>query len=97
MATVIGRGQAGVNTGSVEARIAAMNADELNGPVSAVLANVFSYMLHQDGFQGFAEVEFVKGALRPELELEPQLWSITFRCITGSRRMVLLSSAGLAS
>jgi hypothetical protein len=73
MATVIGRGASGVNTGSVEARIAAMNADELNAPVSAILSNVFSFMLHQGGYQGFAEVVFVKGELRPELELEPQL------------------------
>ncbi|MGO7308747.1 hypothetical protein ACCS91_33370 [Rhizobium ruizarguesonis] len=73
MATVIGRGASGVNTSSVEARIAAMNADELNAPVSAILSNVFSFMLHQDGYQGFAEVTFVKGEMRPELELEPQL------------------------
>lgn len=73
MATVIGRGQAGVNTGSVEARIAAMNADELNIPIAAVLSNVFSFMMHQTGYQGFAEVTFKKAELRPELELEPQL------------------------
>ncbi|WP_454287249.1 hypothetical protein [Rhizobium arsenicireducens] len=73
MATVIGRGASGVNTGSVEARIAAMNADELNAPVSAILSNVFSFMLHQDGYQGFAEVSFARGEMRPELELEPQL------------------------
>lgn len=73
MATVIGRGASGVNTSSVEARIAAMNADELNAPVSAILSNVFSFMLHQDGYQGFVEVTFAKGELRPELELEPQL------------------------
>lgn len=82
MATVIGRGQAGVNTGSVEARIAAMNADELNVPVAAVLSNVFSFMIHQDGYQGFAEVTFVKGELRPELELEPQLTMKQSRLLT---------------
>lgn len=73
MSTVIGRGSAGVNTSSVEARIASMNADELNVPVAAVLSNIFSFMVHQDGFQGFAEVTFAKGEMRPELELEPQL------------------------
>jgi hypothetical protein len=82
MATVIGRGQAGVNTGSVEARIAAMNADELNTPVAAVLSNIFSFMIHQDGYQGFAEVIFVKGELRPELELEPQLTMRQSRLLT---------------
>jgi hypothetical protein len=82
MATVIGRGASGVNTGSVEARLASMYADELNGPVAAILANVFSFMIHQDGFQGFAEVEFVKGELRPELELEPQLTMRQSRLLT---------------
>lgn len=82
MATVIGRGQAGVNTGSVEARIAAMNADELNVPVAAVLSNIFSFMIHQAGYQGFAEVNFVKGELRPELELEPQLTMRQSRLLT---------------
>lgn len=73
MATVIGRGASGVNTGSVEARIAAMNADELNEPVAEILQNVFSFILHQAGFQGFAEVKFRKAELRPDTELEPQL------------------------
>ncbi|TGT64078.1 MULTISPECIES: hypothetical protein [unclassified Mesorhizobium] len=73
MATVIGRGASGVNTGSVEARIAAMNADELNEPVAELLQNVFSFILHQAGFQGFAEVQFRKAELRPDTELEPQL------------------------
>lgn len=73
MATVIGRGASGVNTGSVEARIAAMNADELNEPIAELLQNVFSFILHQAGFQGFAEVKFRKAELRPDTELEPQL------------------------
>lgn len=73
MATVIGRGASGVNTGSVEARIAAMNADELNEPVSELLQNIFSFILHQAGFQGFVEVKFRKAELRPDTELEPQL------------------------
>ncbi|KQS84268.1 hypothetical protein [Rhizobium sp. Leaf383] len=82
MATVIGRGTAGVNTSSVEARLASMNADELNGPVAAILTNIFSFMLHQDGYQGFAEVAFVKGELRPDLELEPQLTMRQSRLLT---------------
>lgn len=73
MSTVIGRGASGVNTGSVEARIAAMNADELNEPVADILQNIFSFILHQGGFQGFAEVKFRNAELRPDLELEPQL------------------------
>lgn len=73
MSTVIGRGEGGVNTGSVEARIAAMNADEINDPIAELLSSVFSFILHQNGFQGFAEVKFKKAELRPETELEPQL------------------------
>ncbi|WP_353645756.1 hypothetical protein [Mesorhizobium sp. WSM2239] len=73
MATVIGRGASGVNTGSVEARIAAMNADELNEPIAEMLQNIFSFVLHQAGFQGFVEVQFRKAELRPDTELEPQL------------------------
>ncbi|RWN95435.1 MAG: hypothetical protein EOS05_11620 [Mesorhizobium sp.] len=73
MATVIGRGASGVNTGSVEARIAAMNADELNEPIAELLQNIFSFIMHQQGFQGFVEVVFRKAELRPDTELEPQL------------------------
>jgi hypothetical protein len=72
MATVIGRGQQGVNTASVEARIAAMNADELNYPIAEILQNVCSFLLHSQGYQGFAEVYFERVELRPDLELEPQ-------------------------
>lgn len=70
MSTVIGRGTAGINTSSVEARIAAMNADELNQPVAETLTKMFSFILHQTGYQGFAEVSFAKAELRPDLELE---------------------------
>lgn len=73
MATVIGRGNSGVNTASVEARIAAMNADELNDPVAEALANVLSFFMHLQGTQGYVEVKFRRVEMRPELELEPQL------------------------
>lgn len=73
MATVIGRGAQGVNTGSVEARIASMNADELNQPIAEILGRIFSFLLHQTGYQGFAEVIFAKAELRPATELEPQM------------------------
>ncbi len=72
MATVLGRGQAGVNTGSVEARMAAMYADELNEPIAEMWSKVLSFVLHQNGFQGFAVVKFEKAELRPDTELEPQ-------------------------
>lgn len=79
MSTVIGRGTSGINTGSVEARIAAMNADELNAPVAETLTRLFSFILHQTGYQGFAEVSFAKAELRPDLELE------TMRALKGPR------------
>lgn len=73
MATIIGRGTSGVNTASVEARVAALNAEELNGPLEEFWEGVLSFMLHQQGYQGFVDVEFEPVEMRPRLELEPQL------------------------
>jgi hypothetical protein len=73
MATVIGRGQAGVNTGSVEARMAAMYADQLNRPLAEMWAGHLSYAMHQEGYQGYVNVRFRAAELRPITELEPQL------------------------
>ena len=73
MSTVIGRGESGVNTASTEARIAAMNADELNGPVADIIRSAFNFWLHLEGVQGYCDVSFKKVELRPLLELEPQL------------------------
>ena len=72
MATILGRGSGGVNTGSVEARMAAMFADELNEPLAEFWEKLLSFCLHQQGFQGFAVVKFRLAELRPDLELEPQ-------------------------
>lgn len=73
MSTILGRGTSGVNTGSVEARLAALYADQLNEPVADLYARMFSFVLHQDGYQGFARCEFDPAELRPWTELEPQL------------------------
>jgi hypothetical protein len=73
MSTIIGRGSAGVNTSSVEARIAAMYADELNQPLADLFSQIGSFILHMNGYQGFAEVVFEPAELRPWTELEPQL------------------------
>lgn len=73
MATVIGRGSGGVNTASVEARIAAMNADQLNIPVRQLLNQVFTFAMNLYGIPGFAKIDFAPAELRPETELEPQL------------------------
>lgn len=73
MATVIGRGSGGVNTASVEARIFAMSADQLNVPVKDILDQVFTFLMSSYGMQGYAECTFDPAELRPRLELEPQL------------------------
>lgn len=72
MSTVIGRGDSGVNTGSVEARIFAMNADELNMPVAALWSNLMTFAMRLMGYDGKVECRFSKAELRPDLELEPQ-------------------------
>lgn len=73
MATTLGRGASGVNTGSVEARLAAMFADELNEPLADLLSRLFSFCLHANGYPGFAKVFFRPAELRPQTELEPQM------------------------
>ncbi len=73
MATIIGRGEKGANTASVEARIFAMNADELNEPVAEMWSNLLTLALRLTGNAGRVEVVFAKAELRPETELEPQL------------------------
>jgi hypothetical protein len=73
MSTVIGRGTSGVNTASVEARIAAMTADELNVPTADALNGAFSFFLALQGVQAYADIRFPECELRPRTELEPQL------------------------
>lgn len=72
MATIIGRGTSGVNTASVEARIAAMNADQLNLPLKEFFERAFTFLISQYGILGYVEVNFEPAELRPNLELEPQ-------------------------
>jgi hypothetical protein len=72
MGTVIGRGESGVNTGSVEARIFAMNTDELNNPVGECWERILTLAMRLLGFQGYVRCYFQPVELRPDLELEPQ-------------------------
>lgn len=72
MATVIGRGEAGVNTASVEARIFSLAADSLNYPIADLFAEAFTLALRMTGYQGYVECKFAPVELRPETELEPQ-------------------------
>jgi hypothetical protein len=73
MGTVLGRGEAGANTGSVEARMAAMYADQLNRPIKETWEKLLSWAMHQSGYQGWVHVKFRAAELRPATELEPQL------------------------
>ncbi|AKU43535.1 hypothetical protein CPT_Seuss9 [Caulobacter phage Seuss] len=72
MATVIGRGTGAAGVASVEARIAAMNADQLNVPIAEQLSKALTFLINVFGIQGFVEVNFAPAELRPSLELEPQ-------------------------
>lgn len=73
MATIIGRGESGVNTASVEARIFSMNADQVNVPVSEILSQVLTYCLRLLGSESSVEIRFREAELRSSLELEPQM------------------------
>jgi len=73
VSTVIGRGESGVNTASVEARIFALNADELNQPVAELLSNALTLALRLHGSDSYVQVRFKPVEMRPALELEPQL------------------------
>jgi hypothetical protein len=73
MATIIGRGESGVNTASVESRVFSMNCDELNKPLAELWSNMMTFAIRLQGFQGYAEVKFLPAELRPATELEPML------------------------
>lgn len=72
MATIIGRGESGVNTASVEARVFALSCDELNEPIAELLSQAFTFLLRFHGFDGYVETQFRKVEMRPEMELEAQ-------------------------
>lgn len=73
VATFIGRGESGVNTASVEARVFSMAADSLNGPVADMFSEMFTLAMRLTGYQGYVTCEFDKSELRPSTELEPML------------------------
>jgi len=72
MSTVLGRGGAGTNTSSVEARLFAMYADELNRPVAETWEGILTLAIRLMGFDGYVNCTFPPVELRPDLELEPQ-------------------------
>lgn len=73
MATILGRGESGVNTATVEARIFAMNAQAINGPVGELLSRMLTMALRLQGSESRVVVSYPEIELRSELELEAQL------------------------
>lgn len=71
MPTVLGRGN-NSQVASVEARFAAMCADQLNKPVAVIIRRAVQFMLSMQGVAGLVRCEFAPAELRPDLELEPQ-------------------------
>lgn len=73
VSAVLGRGSSGVNTASVEAKVFADNASELNKPIDYLLSEMFTLALRLQGFEGQAVIQSGEVELRPKLELENQL------------------------
>lgn len=73
VSAVLGRGSSGVNTASVEARVFADNASELNKPIDYLLAEMFTLALRMTGFDGKAIMYSQPVELRSITELENQL------------------------
>lgn len=73
VSTILGRGESGVNTASVEARIFSMTAQELNEPLAEILSKILTTALRLSGSTSYVVCDFQSVELRPELELEPQL------------------------
>lgn len=74
MSTILGRGESGVNTASVEARIFAMNAEEINLPVAEVWSQMLTMSIRAFGhMESSVECKFQPAEMRSALELEPQL------------------------
>jgi len=72
MATVIGRGNGASGVASIEARIAALNADQLNVPIKQQLDQSLTFLLNVFGIPGFVDCTFAPAELRPVMELEAQ-------------------------
>ena len=73
MATILGRGESGVNTASVEARIFSMTAEELNEPISEMWSQILTFAIRLLGSESYVKCRFRPVELRPTLELEPQM------------------------
>lgn len=83
--TLIGRGESGVNTASVETRVFSMRADSINQVVAEIWSRALTLALRLTGSTSVVEVRFAPAELRPDTELEPQ------RAIKQARMLALLS------
>lgn len=72
VATVLGRGEAGVNTASTETIIFSKSADAFNRPMEDIMSRILTLALRIAGFEGYCEFRFDPVELRPALELENQ-------------------------
>ena len=70
VATVLGRGESGVNTASVESRIFTLSAESVNTPIADIMSRILTLALRMSGFDGRVKVWFRHAELRPDLELE---------------------------
>lgn len=73
MATIIGRGDSGVNTATVEARVFSLNASAINKPIADLYSQALTLALRLNGSESYVEFKFDDVELRPATELEPQL------------------------
>ncbi len=72
MATILGRGESGVNTATVEAHLFAKNAASINLPIADILSKIFTQALRLQGSQSKVVIAFPEINLKSEFELEPQ-------------------------
>lgn len=72
MATIIGRGESGVNTASVEARIFSLSAQAINEPVAEFLSQALTLALRLNGSQSYVQCYFMPVEMRSETELQTQ-------------------------
>lgn len=74
MSTILGRGESGVNTASVEARLFTMTAEEINEPVGEAWAQALTMAIRLIGHEdSYVECRFQSAEMRPETELEAQM------------------------
>lgn len=72
MATMLGRGESGVNTATVEAHLFARNAGSLNLTIGDLLSKILTQALRLQGSESRVVVHYPEINLKSEFELEPQ-------------------------